>query len=401
MASSLRLALLVALLLPALGHAQGLDQLSTDELETRVSVLFARSCALAGCHVGPTPQMGMDLSPARFVQSTAGQPSQERPDLLRVHPGQPDSSYLVMKIEGAPGIIGMQMPFSGEKLTPEEVATVKAWIARLSAEDLSQCAPAPPPEPYPFLGWKVVNLPTNRTIPERSLLVLIGHRFNPRIGAGYDAFFGLDGSSIIFLGLGYAVTDRLFVHLGRSNADDDVELAARGLVARQRPDGWPLSVGAQAAVNWLSEKPPGEDSRFRREAFKLSAQVILTRAFGDRVGVAAVPGVLFNPVGEEEGERPLLTVGLGGRWNLRGGLSLIGEWVPIVGGYARTTTFGNDNRFDSWAGGIEVATAGHVFQIVVGNSVGIATDQYLRGGDLDIREPDLRLGFNIFRVINL
>jgi hypothetical protein len=117
--------------------------------------------------------------------------------------------------------------------------------------------------------------------------------------------------------------------------------------------------------------------------------------------VAVVPGVLFNPASAEEDEGPLFTVGLGGRLNVHGSFALVGEWVPIVSGYARTNTFGNDNRFDSWAGGIEIATPGHVFQIVVSNSVGLATDQYLRGGDLDLRDAEMRLGFNIFRVLPL
>ena len=390
---------LILLAASAPTHAQGPDQLSTDELEARVSSLFAQSCALSGCHAGPTPQMGMDLSPARFFGATVGQPSTERPDLLRVHPGRPDSSYLVMKVRGAEGIVGTQMPFTGDKLTPEEIATIEAWIERLASDDLSQRTDVPP-EAYPFVGWKVVNLPTNRTVERGSLLFLIGHRFNPEIGDGYDAFFGLDGSSIIFLNLGYAISDQLFVNLGRSNADDDVELSLKARFARQQSGGWPLSVGAQGSLNWFSGDVPG-GSRFRREALKLSTQLILTRALGTRAGVAVVPGLLLNPASAEEGEGPLLTLGLGSRVNVHGNLSLVGEWVPIVGGYARTATFGNDNRFDSWAGGLEIATPGHVFQIIVSNSVGLATDQYLRGGDLDIRDPALRLGFNIFRVLPL
>ena len=80
--------------------------------------------------------------------------------------------------------------------------------------------------------------------------------------------------------------------------------------------------------------------------------------------------------------------------------SIVAEWVPIVSGFARTTTFGNANRFDSWGTALEIATAGHVFQVLVTNSVGLATDQYLRGGDLDIQEGEVRLGFNIFRILN-
>jgi hypothetical protein len=157
----------------------------------------------------------------------------------------------------------------------------------------------------------------------------------------------------------------------------------------------------QGVANWITEERTGED-RFRSEAFKFSGQLILTREVMPRVSLLVVPGLLVNPSEAESDDGPLMTLGLGARWRLDRRLSLVGEWVPIVGGYTRTTTFGNDNRFDSWGGGLEIHIGGHVFQIVLTNSVGLATDQYMRGGDLDIRDiagPDVRLGFNIFRIL--
>ncbi|NND70842.1 MAG: hypothetical protein HKN43_04630 [Rhodothermales bacterium] len=227
---------------------------------------------------------------------------------------------------------------------------------------------------------------------------MISHRFNPKLSSGYDSFFGLDGSGIIFLNFGYAATDRLFVNLGRSNAQDDVELEAKYLVFDERQGQYPLSASLHSSLNWISEKISGE-SRLRGATLKLSFQVVLSKALGRHGGVAVVPGILFNPDPAMSGESPFVTVGLGARYRIGERFSIIGEWVPIVSGFQRSSLFGNDIRFDSWAGGIEIATTGHVFQIVGSNTVGLATDQYFRGGDLDITDGQVRLGFNIFRVL--
>ena len=389
---------LLAAAVPAFG--QDADR---DALELRVVDLFENRCARAGCHAGPVAQQGMYLSRGQFYASVMDEPSIQRPELKRVHPGQPELSYLLMKVKGSPGVIGTRMPLIGEPLTEAEIQLIADWIAGVGEVDQRRKEQSKPTEFYAFDGWKIVNLPTTRTLDARSFLFLISHRFNPKLSDGYNAFFGLDGSGIIFLGLGYAITDEVLVALGRSNASDNVEFQARYLLARQQPDnGWPIDVGLHATFNWITTEPPPGQSRIRKDRGKATIQVTLAREVLPNLGLAVVPGILFNPAEGDQarGEDPLLTIGLGGRWRFGRNLSLVAEWVPIVDGYVRTSTFGNDIRFDSWGGGLEITTGGHVFQIVISNTVGLTADQYLRGGDLDIGEPDMRLGFNVFRVLN-
>lgn len=374
-----------------------------EQLEKQVQTLLNESCARAGCHAGPTPQQGMNLSPSTFYASTVGQPSREKPNLLRVHPGKPDSSYLVHKIEGRSSIEGVAMPFAGERLSEEQISTIRTWITKLEREDERPTASTQNPA-YPFSGWRLLNLPTTRALDEGSSLFLISHRFAPPLNRGYDALYGLDGPSVIKLSLGHALTDDLLVTLGRSNESNDVELGTHYQLAQQWGErGWPLGLSLHGTVNWITESPPDGRSRFRGEAFKVAGQASVARAFGDRVGVLLVPGVLFNPAVGPDGEQALLTLGVGGRVNVYRNISVFGEWVPILSGYTRTRTLGNLNRFDSWGTGVQITTSGHVFQIVLTNSAGVATDQYLAGGDLDVRnvlDGDLRLGFNIFRILN-
>lgn len=388
----------MALLTGLLGsplHAQDLEV-----IQEQVAAIFERSCALVGCHVGSDAQMGMRLERDSFVAYTVDQPSMERPDLRLIAPGNPDGSYLVMKVKGHEDIIGAQMPFTGDRLSGEEIGTIENWIDALEGVDLESIVEARPVRAArPFEGWKVVNVPTTRMVDRGLWFFLISHRFIPEISAGYEAFYGLDGSGIIFLNLGYAPTDDLLFVLGRSNASDNVELQAKYRFFEQTVGpGRPLGLAAQGTLNWITEKLQNED-RLRAEAFKFSGQLIASRDFGRRFGALIAPGVLINQSERISDESLLVTLGLGARWRFYRNLSLLAEWVAILDGYERSTTFGNENRFDTWGGGLEIAVGGHVFQIVVTNSAGLTTDQYMRGGDLDITKPDMRLGFNIFRLL--
>lgn len=254
-------------------------------------------------------------------------------------------------------------------------------------------------DPMPFSGWKVINLPTDRTLEGGNWLFLISHRFGRTVGEGYSAFYGLDGPAIMYLSMGYALTDEWLVALARSNADDNVELETRYRVLDESGTG-PVGVAVQASGNWLSEDRPTE-SRWRAAAFKGTAQVTLTRTVADRLGLALVPGITLNPDERVDGEAPLLTLGLGARWKVQEKVALVAEWTPILARSDRTVT--DATQYGTWSAGVEITTEGHVFQVVATNNAGLTTDQYLGGGDFapgDVLDGQFRLGFNIFRVLD-
>lgn len=53
----------------------------------------------------------------------------EKPELLRVNPGNPDESYLIHKLEGREGIVGSRMPLTSPPLSEAELELVRKWIA--------------------------------------------------------------------------------------------------------------------------------------------------------------------------------------------------------------------------------------------------------------------------------
>ena len=48
---------------------------------------------------------------------------------MRVAPGNPDDSYLVIKLEGSSRMVGQQMPRGRDPLSAEQIGTVRQWIA--------------------------------------------------------------------------------------------------------------------------------------------------------------------------------------------------------------------------------------------------------------------------------
>jgi len=86
--------------------------------------------ACVNCHtsVGRVPPMGLDLT-ADAHAALVNVPSRERPELMRVKPGDPENSYLIHKMEGRASIVGSRMPFNGPPyLTEGQIAIVKRWI---------------------------------------------------------------------------------------------------------------------------------------------------------------------------------------------------------------------------------------------------------------------------------
>src|SRR3989337_2505071 len=75
-----------------------------------IQPIFDRSCS---CHLGGGAPKGLDLSAGNSYGNLVNVPSVELPSLDRVEPTDPDSSYLVWKIEGDSGITGERMPFGG------------------------------------------------------------------------------------------------------------------------------------------------------------------------------------------------------------------------------------------------------------------------------------------------
>jgi Bacterial Ig-like domain len=100
------------------------------------------------CHIGASAPEGLQLDAAHSYNLLVGVPSVEQPSLLRVDPGNPDQSYMVLKIEGAPGIEGGQMPLGETPLPQDTINAIRQWISNGAPRDESSAAAAVSTAPF-------------------------------------------------------------------------------------------------------------------------------------------------------------------------------------------------------------------------------------------------------------
>lgn len=83
----------------------------------------------ADCHAGPGSSDGLDLTLERAYDEMVDVPALQNSSLDLVEPGDPENSYLIIKMVGGARMSGRIMP-RGRPARPEsEIDIIRAWIA--------------------------------------------------------------------------------------------------------------------------------------------------------------------------------------------------------------------------------------------------------------------------------
>jgi PKD domain-containing protein/cytochrome c len=117
----------------------------TVDFATDIQPIFNRSCS---CHTTLNPQGGLVLKEGLSYGALVGVASAQRPQLLRVKPGDPEASYLFIKIDPSPAsraqLSGDLMPLELPPLTADDVATIRRWIEEGAAREAPRADKTPP-----------------------------------------------------------------------------------------------------------------------------------------------------------------------------------------------------------------------------------------------------------------
>lgn len=276
--------------------------------------------------------------------------------------------------------VGRKMPaFTEEELPEEDLADIYAWLQSLDPPSLST-------KPT-WWGSDLVNLPTPRTPDRGELEVHFSHRFSDTIqDAGREGLWGLDSFAFPGFWFTYGLTGRIAPYVGRTANLATYEYGLKVELLRESDLGVPISIGLQAGGIALDADGVANASRF-------TAELPVGVRAGDRLALQVVPVYTTNPdeqafPGSEDWS---MALGFGASLRLTMGLSFDGEWITNIDGYER---FG---ARDQWQAGVTMQVGGHLFQLLVSNSVQTTPDVMAAGTLRTGIESNVRLGFNLVR----
>lgn len=113
----------------AISAAGVLAQGPGPSFTTDVQPIFNRECTK--CHGTKEKKSKLDLSASESYKALVGVPSREVPAMSRVKPGDPEQSYLWLKLDHR-AAEGSGMPkgfFFAKSLSQKDLETIRTWIA--------------------------------------------------------------------------------------------------------------------------------------------------------------------------------------------------------------------------------------------------------------------------------
>ncbi len=140
------------------GGSTGPLTASFDSIQANV---FEPICS--HCHSGANAPIGLRLDAANSYSLLVNVPSGERPNVLRVAPGDPSNSYLIQKLEGTAGV-GERMPAGLPALPQADINMIRQWIAAGAPASSSAAGPVRVTSVNPAPNSAVATMPAAITV---------------------------------------------------------------------------------------------------------------------------------------------------------------------------------------------------------------------------------------------
>jgi hypothetical protein len=250
-----------------------------------------------------------------------------------------------------------------------------------------------------FKSTRIMNGHSIERMPPGQLDFRISHRFGTLNSGAYN-LWGLDQANIHF-GLEYGILKWLMVGVGRGTYEKTFDGFAKFTILRQSTGAkeMPVSLSAFSSVAINSLKwTDTERTNYFSSRLSYVAQVLVARKFSPSLSFQLTPSYVHrNMVPTELDPNDLFAIGAGGRMKLSKRISLNAEYYYV----ANPKDYMSQQIYNPFSVGFDIETGGHVFQIILTNSVAMIEKGFIGETTGSWAKGDIHLGFNISRVFNL
>jgi len=278
------------------------------------------------------------------------------------------------------------------------------------AQPTWQSSPPPAPEPIEvFRATMMANLPTATMLYGGDWHYEISHRFYPPLTDGYDSNFGLDGPATIRMALGYGLSDRFTITLGRSSLMDNLDLQIKHRMWDASSVSLSSALAVQFGLAWNTDSAIKRDlklagvsrNRIDSDNFQYYAQLIYNaRLLDNRLAIGLVPSYVYNSMIFSVNKQQTFTMGTYYQLYLNDMWGIWLEYSPTLSGYQGILQRSERGRsHNSLSSGISIETGGHVFYLFATNNTRLNPTQYLVGAPHTANPSNWRLGFAITRYL--
>jgi hypothetical protein len=280
------------------------------------------------------------------------------------------------------------------------VALTNCWSAFAQSEIDSLLGPTTEETHYTtatFKSTRVINGHSIERMQAKQLDFRISHRFG-EMNSGAYGFWGMDQANI-HLSLEYGITDWLMAGIGRGNYEKSYDGFMKFSILRQSSGkrNMPISLSwfSSVAVNTLKFPNDGK-THYNSSRFSYVNQALIARKFNESFSLQLMPTYVHrNYVATETDYNDLVAMGIGGRYKLTKRISFNAEYY-----YVHKPKYPSVTTYNPLSFGFDIETGGHVFQIMVTNSVAMIEKGFIGETTGNWAKGGAHLGFNISRVFS-
>ena len=258
-----------------------------------------------------------------------------------------------------------------------------------------------------FRSTQLINAQTVEMLQTGGFEFKIQHRFG-EIGFDerfYKEFLGLALPANIRLALAFPLTERFYTGIGWTKFKKTVDIENKFLVLRQTEENEiPVSVAFYFDIGivtrqfskipenaFFSDSTTVFENKFAHR-INYNTQIIIARKFTERVSFQIAPVLLYKNLEEVGKKNYTYVLPVSGRFKYSDNSSIIFEYAYIFNKPS------GDFR-DPLSIGLEIATSGHAFQIIMSSSYNILEQDIYTNKSTDYFNNNFHLGFNIKRML--